>query len=353
MRILRIISLFGLIMIVISFLNYIKPLDSSKSTLLYVLFGIQITYRILRLVIFIQLGKLAPVVSVLLNTPLLILFIYYWNAGTESKILTITQGAYMFSSFVTSYVYIAPIFIIFLLTIYARYVLIIIWLSQGIPLLKERQEWIEEYGSPHAYPPVQSEKPIKTNQSAINPQSSYSASTTKRRGESDGIPPSTGWDHGIPRLNYWCPTCNKQVMYRIKSTDDIDKKHPCPTCETPLLSWWVLMTKEEYIRFAAGISVFGAGFATILITTTFGGYGVTPLTLLMILSLAEVFGGVFFVWKTMKQEISGPPPYATSTPSKAPQETFIKEMMIIVIIALIGTLVGYFINVLLVGLFFL
>ncbi|MHA1672176.1 MAG: hypothetical protein ACTSYI_00985, partial [Promethearchaeota archaeon] len=165
-------------------------------------------------------------------------------------------------------------------------------------------------------------------------------------------PTPSGLAHGVPRLGYWCGTCQEQKKYRPKNNEDIATAHSCPKCGTTLLSWWVEPTQKAFLGFVGGgVLVFGA-MMTILFETNFGNYGLYPMILLGVLTIVETLIGVIIMYGGMKLKYSEPPSYATQVVSLEPQSRFIQEMMWMVLPVLIGAAVLYGINVGIISIFF-
>ena len=70
------------------------------------------------------------------------------------------------------------------------------------------------------------------------------------------------------------------------------------------------------------------------------------------LGVIETIVGIIIMYNGMKLQFSGPPPYATATPSIEPQKGFLKEMMIMVITTLFLAAIMYGINVGLISIVF-
>ena len=141
---------------------------------------------------------------------------------------------------------------------------------------------------------------------------------------------------------------------RPKNNADIENKHECPTCGSTLKAWWAIMSQQIYYRFIICLILFGSGFATITFVNTFGEYGVFPLILISVIALLETLIGIGLglSWGLFSPKITEAPSYASETPSIAPNENFGQEVVILVVIAFIGTMIGVGINMGIVGIFF-
>lgn len=267
----------------------------------------------------------------MLLIPVVILFVFYWNYGPLPKILA---GAYSLRILLQLVIGIIGISIyppsfLFRLRRYTYLITLLLlayWFFLGIPDLKEVA--------------ISTTKPapIASRRDTYIESGTGSDSGT-------GIPPSTsGWTHGVPRLAFWCETCDKNVKYRPKSNKDIENAHPCPTCGTTMKAWWVEPTRDGYFKFAGGGVIFIGALMTYMFETTFGQYGLDPLILLTVISAIEIAIGLLIMRSGMKMTHTGPPAYATTTVSIEPQKVFLQEVIMLVIIIFIGAAVVYGIN---------
>ncbi len=332
------------VLLLLSFLNYCLALPSSKKTLLLVVLLGTALFRILEMTVGIDWGSAGFLKPPVKNLALLLGFLLFWEKGMFPKILTGIKGIRILLLLINGFAGSVTLSRLRLFIIIAEMVVLMIWFGLGIPQKMELSPGTQpQYASP---PLGQTFKATPATSHGTDSQH------THRPAGGKGIPPQTEWTHGIPRLLYWCNQCQKQIKFRPKNNDDIEKEHPCPTCSTPILGWWVEPTKDSYIRFMIGLIIMFSGFSTILFVTTIGNYGLSPLTILMSLSIAEMAAGGFVAYKTTNVKITRPAPYATTTPSIEGNKDFIKELIIFVVIAFGGAMVGYFLNTTIVGIFF-
>ncbi|WP_371805594.1 hypothetical protein [Candidatus Lokiarchaeum ossiferum] len=307
-----------------SYLNYIKLLPKNHAILIGFALFLAGVYRILDLLLLINLGYANFIETLIRQGPSFALFLLYWKHGIMPKILSILQGLRIFASVILSFVgsssvgyYISRFLVLIVLAVLISNA---IWFLLGIPDLTES--------------PIEQTKPFAVDAS------------NKSLENANGIYPATsGWVHGIPRMAYWCPQCAKSVKFRPKSANELGKAHPCPICQTNLKAWWVEPTKPSYFRFLGGMMLNFGAMITILFETNFGSYGVNPLIVLFSLCIIEIITGTILMYLGMKLNITQCPNYAVETPSLEPQKRFINEMLIIVVAGLFLAFLCYGINI--------
>ncbi len=314
------------ILLMVSYFNYVRQLPDFQMKLVGGLLAGAALIKAINVFIGINLGVVNFLKNPVLLVPVVILFVYYWNYGPLPKVLA---GAFSLRILLQLVIGIINIFVyppsfLFRLRRYTYFITLLVlayWFFLGIPDLKGI---------------------TVTTKTKPKPKSTEVGSSGT--GTGDGIPPSTsGWTHGMPRLAFWCETCDKKINYRVKNNDDIGNTHPCPTCGTTLKAWWVEPTRDSYFKFiGGGILEFG-GMMTLLFATI-GNYGVDPLTMLMVLSIIEMAIGIFIMYSGMKLTHTEPPAYATTKVSLEPQKVFIQEMIILVVIIFVGAAIVYGIN---------
>jgi len=320
------------VILLISYFNHVRQLPDSQMKLVGGLLAGAALIKAIDVFIGINLGVINFLKKPVLLIPVVILFIFYWNYGPLPKILAGAFSLRILLQLVIGIIYIfvyPPLFLyrlrryVYLITL----LLLAYWFFLGIPDLKGIASTTKA-------------KPESVK--LVSSKDTYKGSGT---GTGNGIPPSTsGWTHGIPRLAFWCETCNKKVNYRAKTNADIEKAHPCPTCGTTIKAWWVEPTKESYFKFiGGGLLVFGA-MITILVETNFGNIGLYPMIMLMVISIIEMAIGIFVMYSGMRLKHTGPPAYATTIVSLEPQKVFLQEMIILVVIMLIGSAMVWGIN---------
>ncbi|MHA1745162.1 MAG: hypothetical protein ACTSWW_04120 [Promethearchaeota archaeon] len=340
----KIAGIFGVILL-ISYLNYVRQLPETQMYLVGGLLAGSALIQIIDVFARINLGVVSFLIKPVLLIPVVIFFIYYWKYGLLPKILA---GAFSFRILMqliigVIYLFAYPPLFLYKLRRYAYLItllLIAYWFFLGIPDLKGA---------------TSSSVSSSTRTISIPTPISSGGDTHMETGTGtgSGIYPSTsGWTHGMPRLAFWCETCDKKVNYRAKNKDDIGNEHPCPTCGTTIKAWWVEPTRDSYFKFiGGGLLVFGA-MMTIMFETNFGSYGLDPLTMLMTLSIIEMAIGIFIMYSGIKLAHTGPPAYATTKVSLEPQKAFIQEMIILVVTMFSGSAIVYGINMGLLGIFF-
>jgi hypothetical protein len=316
------------ILLIVSFINYIRHLEPPKHIVMYIFLGFLLIFRLVDMIVGVQWLDVNFLKGPVKSLPILVLVIFYWNHGIIPKILSPVIGLRIILLIilgVSSFNFLGKT------TLYLKMfeiILIMVWLALGIPEKKL------------AIPPSAKEQYI--------PSPSLSSPS------GNGIPPSTEWDHGVPRLLYWCNQCHKKIKMRPKNSKDIENKHECPKCGTILQAWWVKMTKETYFKFLICLVIAGSGFTSITYVNIFGGFGLYPLILTSVIAVIELLIGIGLglMWGLINVKITGPPQYASETPSNAPNENFVIEVVIIVVIAFIGVMIGHLINMGIVSIFF-
>ncbi|MHA1518630.1 MAG: hypothetical protein ACTSRK_00470 [Promethearchaeota archaeon] len=323
-----------IVLLVISYWNYVIPLPQLQRIIIMVLLGGVIIFRTVDLFVGINWGNVGFLKAIVKQIPTLILFLFYWKYGIMPKLISFVQGLRILFLLVLNLLpFPQPLFLgmmlgYFILLVFA---LIGVWFILGIP---------EDLKSP-----VTSE-PYK--QTTSKPAASHVSNN-----DGTGIyPPTSGLAHGVPRLGYWCENCQEQKKYRPKNNKDIAAAHSCPKCGTTLLSWWVEPTQKAFLGFVGGgVLVFGA-MMTILFETNFGSYGLYPMILLGVLTTVETLIGIIIMYGGMKLKYSEPPSYATQVVSLEPQSRFIQEMIWMALPVLIGAAALYGINVGVISIFF-
>ena len=337
------------VLLVISYVNYVRSLPKGQAIPVGILLGASIIFQTVNIFVGINWGSVGFLKGPIMKIPVLILFLMYWKLGILPKLLICLQTLRILLQIIVGVIQInidmgTPPEIYFTLNRISSYtlmitlVLIAIWFFLGIP--KSSETHVDSSMTAPARSVESSNFQSITNTMPVD-------------GNQNGISPSTsGWNHGIPRLAYWCEKCGKSVKYRPKSDNDIEKAHPCPKCGTTLLSWWIEPTRESYFKFAGGgIILFGA-FMTIMFETTFGNYGLYPMIMLGSIAIVETLIGVVIMYTGMKIKITAPASYATTTPSIEPQKQFLKEMLILVVLMLTGCFIVYGINMGLISIVF-
>lgn len=169
---------------------------------------------------------------------------------------------------------------------------------------------------------------------ARRPIGSASGDLSSTSGEPTPLPPkfSTvfGNVRGMPRFQFWCRSCDRQVKVKSRgwTSEEMAKPHGCPSCGNAVLVFYTEQNTNLYYRFILGLSIFAGGIFSTTIVNAFG----FNLPLLM-MGLVELIVGGIILWNLIQLKISGPPPYASETITPFPNSEFLKEIVILVIVA--------------------
>lgn len=340
----------GWLLVFFSFIFYASQLNKPLNTIMIALLIIACVFTFVDLVLGIFLppginwGSVGFLKRIVRGVPIGILFIVFFKFEVFAKILTFIHPLHLFIQLLISIVIminntssiIWPLIQLGYILIILDALLIGVWLIIGIPDLKDLQ--------PKTHYDRIEEKVIssQTTTSTTSYKEPYQEPSFNTAG--NGVPPTSEWKHGIPRLQYWCPKCNKKSKFKPRNNKQIEQENPCPTCSTTLLAWWVEPKRNLYFQFVAGGILIAGGLMTYLFETMLGNYGLIPLIILSLLTLSEMISGFIVLYTVTKKTNTPPPSYATTKPSLEPQQIFVKELILIVVLMFGGGLIIYGIN---------
>ena len=155
-------------------------------------------------------------------------------------------------------------------------------------------------------------------------------------------PKPHGLNRTLPALLFWCDTCNKQakkVKLQSMKKEDVEKEHICPDCNSVVRAFWLEPNQNRYIKFVIGLSLFAGSVIVFAITNAFGWLGWAP----YLFAVLCLIGAFILNWDMLTRSfgIEGPPPHATTIPSAEPGQDFLKEAIIVGVLALIGGLIVF------------